>query len=124
MPRPSRKSLAFLVSAASVSAGLGLAVTPHAFADDQSQPHNPGTDSSQCGNFLSDGPEGAGKIAACPLVDPKFSFQPPTDKATPPPASGSRASTRDSDDSDDNDAKNGDSNDGDSNDNGSKHIDY
>jgi hypothetical protein len=96
MPRPSRKSLAYLVSATAVSAGLGLALAPHALAQDQSQPRTTDANSGQCGNFLSDGAAGAGKVAACPLVDPKFSFQPPTDQATPPSASGNNTQNQDS----------------------------
>jgi hypothetical protein len=92
MPRSPRKPLAYLISATAVSAGLGLAITPAALADDETQPRSPDTGSSQCGNFLSEGASGAGKIAACPLVDPKFNFQPPTEKAAPPAATGNKAS--------------------------------
>jgi hypothetical protein len=122
MPRSPRKPLAYLISAAAVSAGLGLAITPSALADDDTQPRSPDTGSSQCGNFLNDGPAGAGKIAACPLVDPKLNYQPPTDRAAPPPAPGTpgtHARKGHGSASDDSDSHDGDSHDSDSDDNDS-----
>lgn len=87
MPR-SPRILAYLISATAVSAGLALAITPAALADDENQPHSPNDGKTKCDEFLHHGPEGAGAIAACPLIDPKFNFSPPTDRAAVPPAPG------------------------------------
>jgi hypothetical protein len=94
-----RKPLVTLLTAAAVSAALGIAGAPVALADDDSQPQPP---NDGFGNAISSGPETYGKIAQYPLVDPpKLAFNPPTDR--PHAQAGSNSGSGDSDNNSNND---------------------